>query len=116
MTDKIIDEVMGLIDAWCEKQKQAVDATYSANCLDSVYDDVRLMQSAISETKDAYEAIRAKLREALERKPLSDVDVQIEANNEDDFDWNDLGHKKTWHEGFIAGFRAAECTHKIGAE
>ena len=63
-----------------------------------------------------YEAIRAKLREVLKRKPLSDVDVQIEAHNEDDFDWNDLGHKRTWHEGFSAGFRAAECTHKIGAE
>ena len=92
MSEKIIDEVMALV----EEYKDTAISGYSG--------------------WEESEAIRAKLREVLERKPLTDVDVQIEANNEDDFDWNDLGHKKTWHKGFAAGFRAAECTHKIGAE
>jgi len=98
MSEKIIDEVMGLIEEFARASEG--------------FPDYYTWEDVVSAKND----IRAKLREVLERKPLSDVDVQIEANNEDDFDWNDLGHKKTWHEGFIAGFRAAECTHKIGAE
>ena len=94
MSEKIIEEVMGLVEQY--GIEAAIGKSYKL--------------------PDMRSNIRAKLREVLERKPLTDVDVQIEANNEDDFDWNDLGHKKTWHKGFAAGFRAAECTHKIGAE
>ena len=116
MSEKIIEEVMGLISDWSEKDflwgSSQIDAQSEMATSADFFNEKRYGEEA----KSAKEAIRAKLREVLERKPLTDVDVQLEAHNEDDFDWNDLGHKKTWHEGFAAGFRAAECTHKIGAE
>lgn len=78
MSDKIIDEVMELVDSYAAMQ--GVDP----------YD----------KQVDAHDAIRAKLREVLDRKPLTEE--QIEREN--------------LHELFREGVRFSEHYHQIGAE
>jgi hypothetical protein len=50
------------------------------------------------------------------QEPLSDERVSLIAHNIDDYDWNSLGFKESWHKGFVAGFRAAEDAHNIRME
>jgi CRISPR/Cas system-associated protein Cas10 (large subunit of type III CRISPR-Cas system) len=46
-------------------------------------------------------------------EPLTDERVSLIAHSIDDYDWNSLGFKESWHEGFKEGFRAAEIEHNI---
>jgi hypothetical protein len=48
--------------------------------------------------------------------PLMDNQVLLAAHNEDPGDWNDLNFKKSWYDGFVVGFRAAEDDHGIKGE
>jgi hypothetical protein len=48
--------------------------------------------------------------------PLMDNQVLLAAHNEDPGDWNDLNFKKSWYDGFVVGFRAAETDHGIKGE
>ena len=48
--------------------------------------------------------------------PLMDDQVLLAAHNEDPGDWNDLNFKKSWYDGFVVGFRAAESDHGIKGE
>lgn len=96
MTDKIIDEVMELISVLVDE------------CDSHFFSTAKRL--------DKTEAIRAKLREVLERKPLSDTGVNLMAHNLDEGDWDSLVNRNCWLEGFQQGFREAEKHHQIGAE
>lgn len=53
----------------------------------------------------------------LDSKPLiaiKDVELSLMAHNDDPGDWNDLGYRDSWHEGYKAGARATETEHGIG--
>lgn len=39
---------------------------------------------------------------------LSDEQIELYAMNDEPEDWNDLGHRKTWREGYVTGYKAAE--------
>lgn len=91
MSEKIIDEVMALV----EEYKDTAISGYSG--------------------WEESEAIRAKLRDVLERKPLSDTDVSLMAHNLDEGDWDSLVNRDCWLSGFQQGFREAEKHHQIGA-
>lgn len=41
---------------------------------------------------------------------LSDEQIELLALNDEPEDWNDLGHRKTWREGYAVGYRSAEST------
>ena len=85
MSEKIIDEVMGLVDSYAAMQ--GVD-TYNKQV-------------------DAHDAIRAKIREVLERKPLGDEEI-AKATRCDIDDPIFMIAK-----GFV---QAGERAHNIGAE
>ena len=94
MSEKIIDEVMGLVQSLrLSEQMQDLEAVGQCE-----------------------EAIRAKLRDVLERKPLSDTGVNLMAHNLDEGDWDSLVNRNCWLIGFQQGFREAEKHHQIGAE
>ena len=93
MSDKIIDEVMELIDVYVFDSEE--NALYINSGVDSEAGLALLKQKRHSRS-----AIRAKLREVLERKPLTDE--QIEREN--------------LHELFREGVRFSENHHHIGAE
>lgn len=100
MSEKIIEEVMGLISDWSEKDflwgSAQIDAQSEMATSADFFNEKRYGEEA----KSAKEAIRAKLREVLERKPLTDE--QIEREN--------------LHELFREGVRFSENHHHIGAE
>jgi len=39
---------------------------------------------------------------------LTDEQIELHAFNDDPGDWDDLAHRKTWREGYVIGYRAAE--------
>lgn len=93
MSEKIIDEVMGLVESMAKR------AAY----LEMV-------------PRGDMDSIRAKLREVLERKPLSDHHVNLLAHNLDEGDWSSLLNRDCWLKGFHQGFKESEKHHQIGAE
>ena len=99
MTEKIIDEVMELV----------------ADLENAVYQSAATGRGT-SEVFVLNRAILAKLREVLERKSLSDTDVNLMAHNLDEGDWDSLVNRNCWLGGFQQGFREAEKHHQIGAE
>lgn len=38
---------------------------------------------------------------------LTDEQIELHALNDEPEDWNDLGHRKTWRQGYVIGYRAA---------
>lgn len=99
MTDKIIDEVMHMV----------------AELENAVY-DVATTGRGASDALRLNHAIRAKLREVLERKPLSDHHVNLLAHNLDEGDWSSLLNRDCWLKGFHQGFKESEKHHQIGAK
>ena len=39
---------------------------------------------------------------------LTDEQIELHALNDEPEDWNDLGHRKTWRQGYVIGYKAAE--------
>lgn len=93
MSEKIIDEVMAMVEKYgdeCEAHGHGAGI-------------------------DTYQSIRAKLREVLERKPMSNTEISLAAHNSDPGDWNNLVHKTCWLDGFHEGVKHAESHHGIGS-
>ena len=93
MTDKIIDEVMHMV----------------AELENAVY-DVATTGRGASDALRLNHAIRAKLREVLERKPLTANEVHGLAESAGYWPWD------ASKADFINGIRYAEMHHQIGAE
>jgi len=96
-----------------EAMKLALEA------LKKEHENYRLYGDEDGSPEYIHEAIKA-LEEALAKQEqgesvaATDTQISFEAHAEDPLDWNDLNFKECWHEGFSAGFRAAETFHKIG--
>lgn len=100
MTDKSIDEVMEIVDCFGGMKQNA-----GIECANR--DEADFYESIAS---DRREAIRAKLREVLERKPLTPNEVG--GICESAGYWPGDMSKAD----FINGIRYAEMHHQIGAE
>lgn len=90
MSEKIIDEVMGLV-----------------SYLEDVLDERSALRVPYSRVEMARSAIRAKLREVLERRPLSDEEI------------SSIAAGPCWSEDGVDIYmfaRALEKQHQIGAE
>ena len=118
MTTNLHDKMLAAIDLALEALEDFEDVIRYDNEQDDI--GARVCCDVLSynpHTKDckALKAITA-LREALAEQPaqpLSDERVSLIAHNIDGGDWNSLSLKESWHEGFGAGFRAAEDEHNI---
>jgi len=72
---------------------------------------VTALKEALNHCEDNLDMVK---QEQGEPVAATDTQISYEAHAEDPLDWNDLNFKECWHEGFSAGFRAAETFHKIG--
>jgi hypothetical protein len=56
------------------------------------------------------------LTTATKQEPMRDIEISLGACNSDPGDWNDLGFRESWHEGFAEGARFAEAHRGITKE